>query len=110
MNLRKVFILESKWTQGCAARDGNGKPLDLTFINRDIPKQVKLLESFSLQGAVAWYFPFETRTEERYRILDKLRNAVRKYTGKDVYVAEFNDDPKTTFEDIQKVLKIAEKS
>lgn len=108
MKLSRIFSNDRKWTQNALARNKDGESIDLDYINRDNAQQVKVLESFSLHGALTWFVPYERSKDEREKIRIKLRKAIQKYTGKDISIREFNDSTTTKFEDIRAVLRIAE--
>lgn len=110
MNLHKVFASKSRWTQGCNAVSSEGSVVPFT-VNTiiDQNKMLAKIAAFSLQGAVSWFFPYERDAERRARVMDGLRRAIKQYTGKNLYVSEFNDDPSTTYDDIKAVLKIYDK-
>ena len=108
MKLSKIFYNEKRWTKNALARDKNGDSINLDYIDRDNAQQTKLLESFSLHVALTWYFPYERSRDEREKARVKLRNAIVKYSGKDLNIREFNDLPTTTFRDIRNVILISE--
>lgn len=115
MKISSILNQESKWTKNCLGRDKEGKPLasfDTLYLtkydknNNPYHEEVHLEDlavSFSLQGVIA-----KCSQGERESIMKKLSDAIRVYTGKNIYVAQYNDSPDTTFEDITQVLKIAE--
>lgn len=109
MRLSRVFLGSNSWTQNANARDKSGNPVDINKISVDQQMNKNPIRSFSLYGAIAFYFSFENRPEERYRILEKIRGAIKKYTGKNYSVAEFNNKSETTYSDIKKVIEIAER-
>ena len=102
--MQKVFRTKNQWTQKADCRDKDGRAININFLDES---NVKHIKSFSLYGAVSYYFSFEKDHLRRYKTMSALRNAIRDYTGKDLGVAEFNNLPTTTFEDIKKVIKKA---
>jgi hypothetical protein len=116
MKISSLLHNESRWTQNCIARDKEGKSLkDInTFYLQRVDKKGNiyyqefrnedLAYSYSLQGSVIRCYDID----ERENVMHKLSAAIEQYTGKNYYVAQFNDLSDTTFEDIKKVLKIAE--
>lgn len=107
MRLASFFSYPSIWTKGAAARDKKGNPYNLNEFRKKDFDDGNRLESFSLYGAIAFLYSHEKEPESREKNLQKLKAAIRKYSGKNYSVAEFNDHPETTFEDIKNVLKIA---
>lgn len=101
--LIQFFRIKSYWVQNVMAVDSDGNVINLNEFTPEIK-----VHACSLQGAVAYLYSYEKESERRQKILEKLSKAIRKYTGKSYFVAEYNNLPTTTFEDIQKVLKIAE--
>jgi hypothetical protein len=111
MRLSSFFKTSSKWTQNAMARNIHGKPINLNEYHPDITKdRDSRVEQLSLQGALAFFFSQEREPERREQELMKFRRAIAKYTGQNLYVAEFNNREETTFEDIKAVIKIAETS
>ena len=92
MKIKELLSDESKWTQGCMARD----------------EQDVLVPVFS-DNAVCWclggavvkcYF-----THERDRIGERLRKALPSpFAG----ITQFNDNEQTTFHDIKTLLELAD--
>lgn len=109
MRLSNFFKSSSTWSKTADAVDTDGNIVPLSaFPSRYFEEGVKL-KSLSLQGAVAYFFSYEREPESRMRILDKLKKAIEIHTGKNMYVAQFNNHHDTTFDDVKKVISIAEK-
>lgn len=89
--IKQVLSSEDKWTRGHFARNSNGEPC-------------------SIQGDYATCFCLMGACNKAIKLYchDLLLHAVEKYSGKFRPIAEFNDDPETTFQDIQNVLNIME--
>src|SRR5688500_4651227 len=103
MNLTKIFLTPQRWIKGTSAINKDGSPVSFTQKWGENPKEPY---AFSLQGAVAWHSePDQTRIQ----IMDRLSSAISAYTGRTHYVAQWNDLPETTFEDLMNVLKIYNK-
>lgn len=106
MKLSKFFHNESKWTKGCLGRDKEGRAINsFNIIHRD-GREIDLGKdavSFSLYGAVARLYSGDGQSD----VILKLGDAARAYTGRKVWLAEFNDSSETTFADIQAVLELA---
>ena len=66
------------------------------------------IKSMSLHGALGYFFSYEKEPERRNQMINKLRKSIEQVTGKRYYIAEFNDKESTTFEDLVKVIKLAE--
>lgn len=109
MTIGQVISKKSQWTQGTDARDKNGNPINVRSFDFFNPPRLKDIASFSLQGAVSFLYSSDRFMDKRLDVMRKLRKAIRQYTGKDLYVAAFNDSHTTTFEDVQAVLKIFKK-
>jgi len=110
MRLSKIFRKKEFWTKNCACRDEFGYSVNINETPIDSERSsefVKKIKSWSLYGAVAFHYSYPSN--KRYHIMDKLKHAIQRVTGKQMTVPEFNDSPTTTFEQIQKVIKIAEK-
>jgi hypothetical protein len=115
MKLSSLLNRENRWTQHCLGRDKNGnalKSLDTYFVAKFDKngkifyqefKQDELAVSYSLYGAVVKCCPLD----DHENTMHKLSEAIRRYTGKNLWVAQFNDGLDTKFEDIKAVLKIA---
>jgi hypothetical protein len=109
MRLSNFFKYPSSWSKGAAARDKDGRPINLNkFPHNPFKGQEIKIESLSLAGAVSHLLSQERDGDRRSIMLDKLSKAIQIHTGKKFYVEEFNDLNTTTFEDIKKVIKIAE--
>lgn len=103
MNLLRIFVNQNRWIKNGFARHKDGTPVEFEFPAGSNPKDPWF---FSLHGAVAWY---TEPGQIRQRLMDRLREAVAVHTGRNMYVAEFNNHPDTKFEDIIEVVKIASK-
>jgi hypothetical protein len=102
-NLLKFFKFASAWSKKYDALDKDGRPIDLNCFSSSDDR----VYSLSLQGAIAYFFSYEKSPDKRNIEMQKLSKAIEKYTGKKMYVAEFNKREETTHEDILNVLKIA---
>jgi len=104
MNLLRIFTNQNRWIKNARARykDGSLVPFTIKYGEKE-----KEPWSFSLYGAVSFYASAESETRDR--IMAKLSQAIEIYTGKSMYVAEFNDSMDTSFEDLIAVLKIYNK-
>jgi hypothetical protein len=91
------------WRKNCMAVDKNGVELNLNCFTQD-----SQVYAMSLQGAIAYLFSFEKEPEKRYSVMNKISKAIVVYTKKNLFIAEFNNRPETTFQDIVNVLKIAD--
>ncbi len=102
MNLSQIFVNERKWTQNAPARDKNGKLITFTapWDHNTDKNYLRIIDSWSLYGAVAFFNGAESEVARR------LKKAIERYTGKNLYIAEFNDSIDTSFEDVKKVIKI----
>lgn len=90
MKISEILDNESAWTKECYARDDDGlsiQPLDRNAV------------CFCLLGAAY----VADRIDPTVKHLDLLREAAKK----ELYdnVVHFNDDPNTTFRDVQEFLK-----
>lgn len=105
MNITRIIYAPHRWTKNTAARDKNGNPYPTIFPYPSEIDHNKNIASYSLQGVLTFYCPDNTR--EQY--VRKLSKAIEIYTGKKKYIAEFNDSPSTTYEDIMAVCRIMNK-
>jgi len=107
MKISNLIYREDKWCKGCLATTKEGRKLqNLNVHHYDGGREINPAStcvSFSLYGAVVHLYGGNGQGD----ISARLGDAVRKYTKSNVYLAAFNDDESTTFEDIQNVLKIA---
>lgn len=106
MRLQQFFNRPTKWCKGHYAINKNGKSMNL--LSRYPTDEIEFLreiESMSLYGAIALLYP--QYSEGRDQIVRRLKMSINRYTGKNLTIPAFNDDPQTTFEDIQKVIKFA---
>lgn len=108
MRLSNFFKSPSYWAQNCLAIDTDGNQINLNEYSESAMRDRKI-KSMSLHGALGYFFSFEKEPERRNQMMSKLRKAIEAVTGKRYYIAEFNNHPKTKFEDIVKVIKLAEK-
>lgn len=104
MNIARILYASHRWTKNTAARDKNGNPYPTTVVYNQNADHNKNIASYSLYGVLVFY---ADGTREQYA--KKLSQAIEKYTGKKMYIAEFNDSPSTTYEDILAVCKIMAK-
>jgi hypothetical protein len=101
--LIQFFRTPSTWLQNAMALNTDGELVNLN----EFPSETKI-QALSLHGAVAHLFSYEREPERRQKVMDRLSKAIRKHTGKSYFVAEYNNLPTTTFEDIKTILKIAD--
>lgn len=104
MNLLRLFTNENRWLKNGMAKYKDGSSVPFTYLYNS---NIKEPWSFSLQGAVSFYT--EPESDSRNKIMAKLSKAIASYTGKQRFVAEFNNDPDTSFQDLISVLKIYNK-
>lgn len=104
MNLLKIFNNPNRWIKHAYAKYKDGTNVPFSYPYGDKPKEPY---SLSLYGAVAYYT--EPDSDSRSKIMNRLSQAIERYTGKSMFVAEFNDKPDTSFEDLLQVLKIYSK-
>jgi hypothetical protein len=104
MNLNKIFTNKNKWLQNGRALNKDGSNFSFT---RKWKEDVKEPICFSLHGAITYFS--EPESQSRSKIMSKLSKAIGLYTGKNFFVAQFNDSPDTSFEDILNVIKIYNK-
>lgn len=90
------------------AIDSDGLAINLNQYSEEEMRYRKI-KAMSLQGALGYYYSFEREPERRNQMMNKLRRAIESVTGKRYYIAEFNNLSTTKFEDIIKVIKLAEK-
>jgi len=109
MRLSNFFKTASSWSKDHDAINMDGNPVPLSAMPRDYFNNGVRLRALSLQGAVAYFFSYEREPESRIRIMDKLRKAISIHTGRNMYIAQFNSSIDTTFDDLKKVIAIAEK-
>lgn len=101
MNLTKLFINSNRWIKNGYAEYKDGSKYSYTRpYNEKTPEPYK----FSLYGAVCYFT--EPDSGARQKVAARLSKAIERYTGKSLYIAEFNDNPATTFEDLSNVIKI----
>lgn len=109
MKLSNFFKTQNSWTKKTSARNIDGQSINLNLYHPDISKERETrVESLSLYGALAFFFSQEKEPERREREAMKLKKAISLYTGKNFYIAEFNDLNNTSFEDIKNVIKLSE--
>jgi len=106
MKLSKLLYSDKKWAQHCLGRTKDGIPVNsLDVIHRDGREfdPSRDLEAFSLYGAIIHLYGGDGQSE----VFAKLGDAIRKYSGRKVYLAQWNDEATTTFSDVKAVLEIA---
>ncbi len=108
MRLSNFFKTPSCWTQDCLAIDTDDKVIDFNAYNEETMKN-RRIKAMSLHGAIGYFFNFEKEPERRNRIMMNIRKAISSIYGKNYFIAEFNNLESTRFEDIVKVVKLAEK-
>jgi hypothetical protein len=104
MNLIKIFTNQNRWLKNARAKYKDGSDVPFSYLYGDKPKEPW---SFSLHGAVSYYT--EPESDARNKTMKKLSKAIERHTGRNMFVAEFNDSPDTSFEDLMTVLKIYNK-
>jgi hypothetical protein len=104
MNLIKIFNNPNRWIKNGFAKYKDGTPVPFCYPYGDKPKEPWAM---SLYGAIAYYT--EPDSDTRNKVMSRLSQAIERYTGKNMFVAEFNDLPDTSFEDLTKVLQIYSK-
>lgn len=115
MKISELLNTENKWTKGCLGRDKDGNPLqnfDTMFSSKfdnkgniyyEEKNNADEAKSFSLYGAIIK----SQGIDSRETTLDKLRKAILKHTGKNSYIAVFNDCEETKYSDVKEVLRIS---
>lgn len=107
MKINQLLKKESKWTKNALARDKHGNVISCLdvkyFSNGKTLDLAKHAVSFSLYGAICTCYDYD----DHEHVVEKIRNAIKKVIGKDTYIAKFNNNEKTTFEDIRKVIEEA---
>lgn len=101
MNLTKIFVNSNRWLKNGFAEYKDGRKFQYTGPWKDNPPEPY---KFSLQGAIAYFT--EQDSGARQKVTARLSKAIERYTGKNLYIAEFNDSPDTSFEDLSQVIKI----
>lgn len=107
MRLSNFFKSPSYWVKDCFAIDTDGFKIDLNQYSEELMRDRKI-KAMSLHGALGYFFSYEKEPERRNQMMNKLRKAIEAVTGKRYYIAEFNNHENTKFEDIVKVVKLAE--
>lgn len=107
MRLSNFFKTSSCWAQNCLAIDTDGNQINFNEYS-EIAMRDRKIKAMSLHGAIGYFFSFEREPERRNKMILKIRNAIESVTGKRYYIAEFNNHAQTKFEDIVKVVKLAE--
>lgn len=107
MKISKLLYREDKWAKNCMAVKKDGTKIYnlnvVHFPNGTYIDPSKDCVAYSLYGAISHLYSNEGQQE----VATKLGDAVRQYTKSKIWLAEFNNKPETTFEDIKNVLKIA---
>lgn len=115
MKIADLITSEAKWTKDCLGRDKEGNAMNSFdgIYDAKYDKQGKifyeekhldeLAKSFSLHGAVIKCYS----QDHRASVLGKLSKAIEQYTGKKKYIAQFNNEPTTSYEDVKAVIQIA---
>lgn len=108
MKISKLIYSEKKWTKNCLGETVDGKKIHSfdKYISHDgkVFDPSERVSKFSLYGAIVRLYDPDSRDT----VLEKLRSAIKAYTGKNYYIAEFNNATDTKYFDIKKVLEIAE--
>ena len=92
MTLQELFADKSKWTKHHFALDASGAKCDITADEA---------VCWCVMGALAKCY---INTSEHNKAIDRILKVLK---GRHVYIAEWNDDPTTTIEDIRQVVKEA---
>ncbi len=108
MRLKNFFKSPSSWIKGFLATDMNDDPINLNLYS-EFEMKDRRIKAMSLHGAIGYFYSYEREPEQRNKIMAKIRKAIEIHTGKNLYIAQFNNLDTTTFEDITKVLNIADK-
>lgn len=108
MRLKNFFKSPSSWVKGYLAVDMNDDPINLNEYT-EFEMRDRKIKAMSLHGAIGYFYSYEREPEQRNKIIAKIRKAIEKHTGKNLYIAQFNNAETTSFEDIVSVLKIADK-
>lgn len=106
MKISRLIYNESKWTKGCLGRTKDGVAISsFDVIHREGKEMdpTRVVESYSLQGAIIHLYSGDGQSE----VFLKLSDVIRRYSGRKVYLAAWNDDPSTSFTDIKNVLEMA---
>jgi hypothetical protein len=94
MKIKELLSTPDKWTKGLAARNKKGEPVFTSD---------KDAYSFCLLGACAKCYPDLLNCVE---VEKKIRDILRNENGF-LSIVDFNDSSSTTFEDIRRILEIA---
>ena len=108
MRLSNFFKTPSSWIKGNLAVDMDNIPINMMAYS-EIEMRDRKIKAMSLHGALGYFYNFEKEPERRNKMMNNLRKAISFYSGKNYNIAEYNNLESTTFEDIVKVIKIAEK-
>lgn len=112
MKLSRVITRGSQWAQNCDALTKDGQRAYVNEHRLDEQPRPKDFKAYSLYGAIAIFEPYERGDDinpARDKHMSKLRRAIEQVTGKCYSVAEFNNRIDTTFEQVEKVIKLSEK-
>jgi hypothetical protein len=96
--LQKLFKREANWCKKAVARTKLQDPAD---------PEGPYARSWCVMGAIDLCYH---KTEDKMQALDKLKAAICSYTGmtyRNGIVADWNDSPKTSIEDVRNVVKLA---
>ena len=107
MKISQLIYKEDKWVKNCMALTKNGRKLyDLNIIhspNGPVYDPSKDCVAFSLYGAISHLYSGDGQQD----VCLKLGDVIRRYYGGKIFLAEFNNRPETSFQDIKNVLAIA---
>ena len=96
VKIKELLDKPEKWTKGFYAKDSRGKPANVNDADA---------VCFCLEGALYKCCGYNGYEDKQL----KLSNSIEKYTnGKTNSLVAFNDNQSTTFEDIKKVLELAD--
>lgn len=95
MKIKELLTDESRWCKGHVARNKYGEKEDI---------ESEQAVCWCLSGAIGKCYPYK----DRNAISLKIRDAIVKHLGYVLGTIAFNDDKKTTFEDVRKVIELAD--
>lgn len=107
MKISNLLYREDRWIKGALAKSKDGTMLQNLNIyhfdgGKEIDPSVQCV-AYSLQGAIVRLYSGDSQGD----MFIRLGNIVRNYFGQKVYLAQWNDDPATSFQDVKNVLKLA---
>lgn len=96
--IKNLISSPRRWTKNAFFRDKNGHAIDPNgqrYVEWE--NLLKDIDSMSLYGAILLSYDTEAA---RQQICEKIR----KHIGAYKYIAEFNDAPETTYQDLKTIL------